>query len=188
MVEDRIGRRYAKSVFGLAQEKGMLDEVQADMALISSVITENRDLTSLLNSPIVNSGTKETILSQIFKGHLKGKLSSLLIDMLVRKGREMYLLHVANAFLELYDAHKGIARGVLTAAVEMDAAQVDRIKSELSKKTGLQFEITTEVDPDLIGGFTLKMGDNLFDGSVSGSLRRVKQAFQRNYYTVPEAL
>lgn len=179
MVEDRIGYRYAKSVFGLAQEKNMLDEVQGDMKLISDVIAENPELGNLLQSPIVSSGKKESILTQVFKKNLKGQLSPLLIEMLVRKGREMFLPNVARAFLKLYDDHKGIVRGVLTGATTMGADQVDRIKRELTKKTGHQYEITTEVDPALIGGFTLKIGDTLFDGSVAGSLRKVKQGFQQ---------
>ena len=111
MVEDRIGYRYAKSVFGLAEEKKMLDKMQADMETISAVCKASPDLVAMLNSPLISMGKKENIVTAVFEKLFTSELAPLLTQMLVRKGREMYLPHVANAFIKLYDDSKGVERG-----------------------------------------------------------------------------
>lgn len=175
MVEDRIGFRYAKSAFALAEEKGMLEDVRSDMGLFHEVWEQNRDFQSLLDSPIVKSDKKQAIINAIFGRRFQSDLMKLMVEMVVRKGREMYLPQVAQSFLQLYDQAKGIGRGVITSAVPLNDQQVKDIQRNLEKSTGKTYELTEEVDPELIGGFTLKVGDALFDGSVSSSLRRARK-------------
>lgn len=175
MVEDRIGYRYAKSAFSLAQEQKDLDSVHSDMKMISDLCHESTEFVNMLQSPIIGGPKKQEVLDLIFKGKFKTKLVPLLIEMIVRKGREAFLPHVAHSFMEMYDEAKGILRGALTSAVELPSATIAEIKSNLEKSSGKSFEFTTEINPDLIGGFTLKVGDTLFDGSIAASLRRLKQ-------------
>jgi len=175
MVEDRIGYRYAKSAFALAEEKGMLEDVHSDMGLFMEVWEENRDFQALLDSPIVKTDKKQKIIDAIFGKHFQSDLMKLLVEMVVRKGREMYLPQVAGSFLKIYDEVKGIGRGVITSAIPLSDEQVKDIQSNLEKATGKTYELTEEVNPELIGGFTLKVDDNLFDGSVASSLRRARQ-------------
>ncbi|MEO0584129.1 MAG: ATP synthase F1 subunit delta [Bacteroidota bacterium] len=175
MVEERIGHRYAKSLFGLAEEKSMLEDVYADMSLIKDVVEENRDLGMMLQSPIVNPGKKGKILELIFNDQFKSEMMPLFVSMIVKKGREMYIPSIAIAFLKLYDEAKGIMRGVLTSAVPLADGQAREIEETLEKRTGKTFVIEEVVDEELIGGFTLLIGDDLFDGSVASSLRKLKQ-------------
>lgn len=175
MVEDRIGYRYAKSAFSLAQEQKDLDNAHSDMKMISDLCRENSEFVGMLQSPIINGAKKQEVLNLIFNGKFETKLVPLLIEMIVRKGRESFLPNVAHSFMEMYDEAKGIMRGVLTSAVELPTATVAEIKANLEKSSGKSFEFTTEINPDLIGGFTLKVGDTLFDGSIGASLRRLKQ-------------
>ncbi len=175
MVEDRIGYRYAKSAFALAQERKELDAAQADMAMIHEVCNQNPDFLAMLQSPIINGQKKLEILTKIFAGKFQTKLVPLLLEMLTQKGREKFLFQVTTSFMALYDEVKGIVRGKLTSATALPEATVASIRKDLEASTGKAFHLETSVDPDLIGGFTLKVGDRLFDGSVSASLRRLKQ-------------
>lgn len=175
MVEDRIGYRYAKSAFSLAQEQKDLDNVHTDMKMISDLCQENAEFVGMLQSPIIGGTKKQEVLNAIFDGKYQTKLVPLLIEMIVKKGREAFLPNVAHSFMEMYDEAKGILRGVLTSAVELPKATIAEIKTNLEKSSGKSFEFTTEVNPELIGGFTLKVGDTLFDGSIGASLRRLKQ-------------
>lgn len=175
MVEDRIGYRYAKSVFGLAEEKKILDTVQKDMATIAEVSNGSPDFVAVLNSPLINMGKKESIVNAIFDKQFSSELTPLLTAMLVRKGREMYLPHVAKAFLKLYDDSKGVARGTLTSASKLSDKEEKEITQAMEEKMGKKLALEVEVNPELIGGFVLKVGDQLFDGSVSSSLRKIKQ-------------
>ena len=175
MVEDRIGYRYAKSAFSLAQEQKELDPAHADMKMIHDLCVDSRDFVGMLESPIIAREKKQEVLDKIFAGKYQTKMIPLLVQIIVQKGRESFLPNVAEAFLDMYDEAKGILRGVLTSATELPAATVAEIKSTMEKTSGKTFEMTTEIDPELLGGFRLKVGDKLFDGSVASSLRRLKQ-------------
>ncbi|MEM9985457.1 MAG: ATP synthase F1 subunit delta [Bacteroidota bacterium] len=175
MVENRIGHRYAKSAFELAGEQGNLDQVHGDMGLFLEVYEQNRDFRDMLQSPIVNLDAKQKIIDRIFGRHFKSKLMTTLVALVVRKNREMYLPEVAQSFLSLYDEVKGIARGTIESAIPLSDQQVNAIQETLEKSTGKRFELTEEVNPELIGGFLLKVGDTQFDGSVASALRRAKQ-------------
>lgn len=175
MVEDRIGYRYAKSAFSLAEEKDILEDVHGDMGLFMDVWEQNRDFQTLLDSPIVKNDKKQAIIDAIFKPHFQSELMKLLVEMIVRKGREMYLPQVASSFMSIYDQVKGIGRGTLTSAIPLSDDQVKEIQGNLEKATGKTYELTEEVNPDLIGGFILKVDDTLFDGSIASSLRRARK-------------
>ncbi|MDX2249909.1 MAG: ATP synthase F1 subunit delta [Bacteroidia bacterium] len=180
MVEDRIGYRYANSVFQLAEERNMIPGVKEDMALILDIHTTNREFANFLKTPLISSPAKEKIITTIFEGRLKTQIVEHLVRLITRKGREMYLPHTATAFLQIYDKHFGIVRGKLTSASPLSEDTKVAIKAAIEKETGNTFEMDHEVDPSLIGGFLLKMGDDLFDGSVVTSLRKIKQEFTKN--------
>jgi F-type H+-transporting ATPase subunit delta len=175
MVEDRIGYRYAKSVFELAEEKKLVDDTREDMAMLDELVRANRDFKNLLESPLIKAGTKQTILDRLFKGRFNSEITPLLVAMVVRKRREMYLPQVAQSYLSLYDEAKGIIRGSLTSAVKLSPAEQKEIQQAVEQKLGKRFVMHSEVNPELIGGFVLKFSDRLFDGSVASSIRRIKQ-------------
>ncbi|MDX1906946.1 MAG: ATP synthase F1 subunit delta [Bacteroidia bacterium] len=179
MVEDRIGYRYAKSLFDLAETQGSLEAVRQDMEMISTTGKQNADFRAFLSSPLINAFKKATVLEALFGGQYASTLTRDLVQMLARKSRERYLTQVAAAFLFLYDEKNQIHRGVLTSAVPLTQETADAIISVMGKTTGGRVEVEQRVDPSLIGGFVLKIGDQLFDGSVAASLRRMKQALSQ---------
>lgn len=178
MVEDRIGLRYAKSIFELAQEKKVLEEVKADMDMIHTACKESREFSGFLKSPLIYATKKQAVLDLVFGKRYKSDFSKQLVEIIVRKGREMYLENVASSFIALYDEANKIVRGVLTTATALSKANRENIKKAIEAQTGASFEVEEKVNPELIGGFTLKIGDQLFDGSVANSIRRIKQSFQ----------
>ncbi|GAB4410018.1 MAG: ATP synthase F1 subunit delta [Bacteroidia bacterium] len=177
MVEDRIGLRYASAIFELAEERQILTPVFEDMSLVQSVIEENLGLRQLLASPLINAAKKQVVLEQIFAGKTKSDLVPMLLRLLLQKGRERFLPQVATAFLQCYDEAQGIVRGVLTAASALDTATLEDIRTSMEQKLGKRLVLDTQVDATLIGGFVLRIGDQLFDGSVLASLRRIRHRF-----------
>lgn len=177
MVEDRIGYRYAKSVYDLAAERKELEPVREDMMVISETLEGSYDLRGLMDSPLIKESKKQAILDLVFGKVLKTELVKNLIEIIVRKGREAFLHNVADAYLGLYDKEHKILRGTLISATALSAEAIKQVKTIMEEQTGQTFEFDTEIDPALIGGFTLKVGDSLFDGSISGSIRKVKREF-----------
>lgn len=182
MVEDRIGYRYAKSIYDIAAEKGQIASAKEDMMLIADTCKSSRDLVLMLRSPLIHSDDKRAVLTKVFAGKFQSEITPLLMDILVRKGREQYIESVAKSFILQYDVANKVLRGKLTTAVEPTAAQIAQIKSIMEAETGESFEMIVEVDAKLLGGFILQIGDRRFDGSVASSLRTLKQEFSKNIY------
>ncbi|MEZ4825983.1 MAG: ATP synthase F1 subunit delta [Bacteroidia bacterium] len=180
MVEDRIGYRYAKSVFELAEAQNNIQAVKEDMAFILANHSSSREFANFLKTPLISSLTKERIIKTVFEGKLKTDIVSHLILLITRKGREMYLPATAKSFLQLYDKRFGVIRGKLTSASPLSAEVLASIKAKVETETGGTFEMEHEINPALIGGFVLEMGDNRFDGSVTSALRKIKQDFIKN--------
>lgn len=181
MIEIRLGDRYAKSILELAEERKEVEDVRADFELIRSVCQSSPDFLNMLRSPIVPSGKKEAILEEIF-GEKFSLITKNLVQIIIRKKREKYLNDIAVRFLHLYDLGHNITRGVLTSAKPLDAQSRKAIQDLVAKEMNTQFELEEKVDPELIGGFTLKVGDRLFDGSIATRLRDLKQEFLNNPY------
>lgn len=182
MIEERIGHRYAKSVFDLASEKGVTKQVYADMEVMFETCKGSKDLQNFLSSPIIASDKKQKALHAIFNSSFTSELLPLLMDIIIRKGREMYLFEIAQAFIEIYDKKNAIERGEIVSAEPMDAQTIAEIKRLIESKTGKSFKFEERVDTALIGGFILRVGDKLFDGSVATSLRRLKHEFDDNAF------
>ena len=182
MIEDRIGYRYAKSLFDLSKEKNILEEVHQDMNLIHNTCEGSPDLVAFLESPLIGADKKREAVKSIFGDKVRSQVTQLLLDMIIQKNREMYLDNVAKAFVLLYDIERKIQRGELISAMPLSPEVVAQVKAMVEQKTGKQFEITTKIDESIIGGFILKVGDRLFDGSIASRLSELSHEFRKNQY------
>lgn len=178
----RIASRYAKSLIGLANEKGVLKEVLEDMSTMNSAI-ENREFELLLQSPVVSGTKKKQIIDAIFKGKVSD-LSLMFFKGAVDKGRERYLDAIADEFILQYRVQQGISSVKLTTAKALSPDAVDAIKAKLlsSTSTDKSIELETAVDESLIGGFVVQFGDKQYDASVANKLNSLKKEFDKNLY------
>jgi F-type H+-transporting ATPase subunit delta len=180
-----VAYRYARSLMELAQEKGVLAGVHEDMRLVGSTCAANRELVVLLNSPVVKADKKDRVLEQVFAGKV-GQLTATFMGILVRKGRERLLPDVAQAFSELYKQSRNIVVANVASAVPLSAAARARVQAIAEKQhPGKSIELVEKVDPTLIGGVTIRIGDELYDGTVSRRLADLRREFSKNPY-IPE--
>ncbi|PHQ30783.1 ATP synthase F1 subunit delta [Leeuwenhoekiella nanhaiensis] len=177
-MSSRAAIRYAKAVLGQAQDKGTAEVVFGNMKSISATLNSSRELRSVLKSPVVKAEDKRASLHAIFKGHDVSTLS--LIDLLVEKNRSAILGDVAESYQELYNASKGIVSAKVTTAVELDSALEAKILAKVKSITGSE-EVSLEhhIDPSILGGFLLRVGDVQYDASVSNQLERVQKEFSK---------
>ncbi|HHG83306.1 MAG TPA: ATP synthase F1 subunit delta [Bacteroidetes bacterium] len=181
MIEIKLGDRYAKSIIGLAKERGEVEAVRNDFLLIKGVCESNQDFINMLKSPLINTGKKQVIMKEIFGGKLS-EITSNFVEIVVRRKREAYLPDIATRFLFQYDLFKHITRGTVTSAAPLSETQRKVVTDLVAKESGSDFILTEKIDPELIGGFTLRIGDFLYDGSLSSRLRDLKQEFDNNPY------
>jgi F-type H+-transporting ATPase subunit delta len=178
----RIAGRYAKSLLDLSVEQGKTDAVRDDLTHFVEAV-KNRDLYLLVKSPIVSPDKKSSIFREIF-GKSYGELTNAFFDIILRKGRESYLPEIATEFLEMYNAHKGITSVTIKTATALSEAALADIKTKLldSDLTAKDLDVETIVDPEIIGGFVLQIGDNLYDASIAHKLDALRKTFKDNTY------
>lgn len=178
----KIADRYAKSIFVLAKEKGMLESVYEDMAGFVQVC-KNKDFTVFLKNPVIKADKKISALDAIFGGKINA-LTEGFIKLMVNKGRESHLSDIANAFKGQYREEKGITLlKVITAApMSNEAIQslVDQVKASGVVKANV--EVITEVQPDIIGGVVLEFDNKVIDASVEYKLNILRRTFSENVY------
>ncbi|NEM96563.1 ATP synthase F1 subunit delta [Pontibacter burrus] len=181
MSELRVASRYAKSLIELAAEKGILEQVHDDMKLFSNTISQNRDFQMLLRNPIVKSDKKMAVLNSVFKGKVQ-EMTLAFFTIVTRKNREAILEFVATEFEKQYNLMKGIQRASVTSAAPLSPALRQQLGERLANETGKTIQLEEMIDPSLIGGFVLRVGDRQIDSSVKNSLRKLKNNFKDNSY------
>jgi F-type H+-transporting ATPase subunit delta len=179
---NKIASRYAKSLIDLAKDQNKVEAVLEDVKMFKQA-TENRDLYLLLKSPIVNTQKKLSILKEIFDGKMD-ELTMSFVNIITKKGREAYLPEISESFINQYRLFNKISKIMVTTAQPLSAADFESIKSKLSASVDTldNLEIETKVDPSLIGGFVIEIGDKLYDASVSHKLEQLKKQFSGNAY------
>lgn len=182
MTDSRAASRYVKSLLGLAIEKGALDAVHTDMLLFSKVVNENKDFALMLRNPIIKHDKKRDILEKLFKDKVNA-LTMAIFDILTRKNREPLLPSIAREFHNAYNEYKGVGKATVVTAIPLDAklrAEFEQMVKGLSDKK--QVELVESVDPDMIGGFVLNIGDRQIDASIKNKLKALQVNFSHNPY------
>jgi F-type H+-transporting ATPase subunit delta len=176
MSELTVASRYAKSLIDLSQEQNSLEAVNGDMVFFRKTLKANTELKAVLSNPIISQSKKLSILTEIFSG----KVSQLAIEffkLLINKGRGEVLYATAQEFVNLYNIKKHITKAKVVSAAELSEANKQTLLAELKTAIGGEVVLETKVDPELIGGFVLTVGDTQLDTSVQGALYKIKKNF-----------
>jgi F-type H+-transporting ATPase subunit delta len=170
-----VANRYAEAVIELAvreqQEEMVLNEIKA----INSVLGADRDTTVILNHPSIPKEQKKAFLNSLFGDKLSG-LTGRLLNLLADRGRLDILPFVERAYHELLNSKKNISSASLVCSEALPEISVQNIRAQLTEHLGKKLELNVSVDPSLIGGVILKIGDQVIDGSLKGRLDALEKA------------
>jgi F-type H+-transporting ATPase subunit delta len=176
MSELTVASRYAKSLIDLAQEQNALEATKKDMEFFVQVLKANSQLQAVLRNPIVSHEKKLNILKALFTGKVS-KVTEAFFAIMINKSRGEILFHTAQEFVNQYNIKKHIVKASVVSAAPLSEANRQVIMDEVKQATGGEIVLQARVDPELIGGFILTVGDRQIDTSVSGSLKRLKKDF-----------
>ena len=175
MSDIRVASRYAKSVFSLANEHSILEEVHNDMVSIKDTVEGSRELELLLKSPIINSSKKLSILNSLFGN--SNDLTKKFFTLVVKKGREAELFETAKQFHLLYNSKKGIEMAEVVTPFELTDELRASFKQKVQQLSGKEsVELKEKVDKSLIGGFILNIEGKQIDDSVKTRLQKLEQS------------
>ncbi len=174
MSEIRIASRYAKALLDLGTEEQKLDFLFSEVSFFVSVLRENTVLQAVLKNPVIHGEKKIQILQSIFKNGI-GEVLSGFFRIMIKKGRAEALYATAQEFLKQYNQQKDIVSATVTSASPLS----DTVIAELVEKvkvyaSAAEVQLVQVVDPTLIGGFILKIGDRQIDASVAGKLNKLE--------------
>lgn len=182
MKESIVASRYAKSLLGLAKEKGLLEEVSKDMLLLTQIAKSDAQFPRILKSPVVSHDKKRAILNALFDGKV-GQLTSAFFNLLARKGREGYLPQIALEYDKQYKHLKGIQEAEVVSVASLNNEQKEKIKRMVNKISGkTTIELIEKIDRSLLGGFVLTVDDFQIDQSVKSKINSLKNKFKDNPY------
>ncbi len=181
MLIKKVNRRYAKALLDFAVESNLLDEVYSDVVAIRSIISGSPELKSVLKSPIIMPKQKEGVVDKVFGGSIS-EITMNFLKIVIRRGREGVLDETMFSFVEQYRLARGIREATVTSAVPLKPEQLKEIKERLVKRTNLKIEIVEKVDPSVLGGVKVKMGDLQFDATVSKQLESLHRSLEENIF------
>ncbi|MFD2368439.1 F0F1 ATP synthase subunit delta [Brevibacillus sp. GCM10020057] len=169
-----VGKRYARALFDVASERGKIDQVEADLGAIVQAVEQNADLSKIMLHPHIAADAKLKLADELFKSHV-GEESYNFLSLLIEKGREAALADIYRSFVKLANDARGIAEATVTSAKPL----TDEEQAELAEKFGQtlnkKLRLTAVVDPSILGGIVIKIGDRLYDGSLKTKLETFAQ-------------
>lgn len=182
MLNPRLAGRYAKSLIDLAVERNYLEEVYKDMLYLQAVCKASREFVVLLKSPVIPIDRKSKALTAVTAGKIS-ELTAAFNKLLISKNREFYLPEIVDAFIDQYNAIKGIHKVKLTTAAAVSDDVKKAIVSKITNETSLEhIELESVVKEELIGGFILEFNNNRVDASIQRDLKDLKAQFDKNIY------
>ncbi|HLT71999.1 MAG TPA: ATP synthase F1 subunit delta [Cyclobacteriaceae bacterium] len=182
MASTRVSSRYVKSLLDLAVEQGKLEEVHTDMLLFDAVCRENRNFVVMLRNPVIKHDKKREILERLFSGKVSN-LTKAIFDIITRKNREALLPEIARGFYYAYNRYKGIGNASVVTVMEIDDALRKQFSSMAREISGdKQVDLVEKIDPAIIGGFVLNVGDQQINASLRKKLSDLKMKLRYNPY------
>ncbi len=180
MANETVARRYGLAIFQLASEAGVQDAVGDDLHGIAHAIYDDPATREFFLSPVVDRKEKAGVLSGAFSGKVhEVALNALLL--LVRKRREALFAEIVRQYDVLSLQARGHEPLAITSAKPLTQDQRRLVVAKLESVYGKRFEVTETVDPSLIGGMRIMMGDRRIDGSVEGRMQELARTlFAKN--------
>ncbi len=174
MIKLSSARRYAKTIFELGQEKGLLEKFSQDMVSLKEVIDKAEGFLSFLANPTYEYTEREKLLLEVASKLGLNQYLVNLIKLLMESNKVKLLPYICNFYQDLQDFYAGKVRGVIKTALPLSNDDLNAIKSAVEKALNKKLELTVQVDKAVIGGVLLKVGDVIYDGTVKKQLEILK--------------
>tara|TARA_B110000444_G_scaffold260968_1_gene310215 strand:+ start:2619 stop:3176 length:558 start_codon:yes stop_codon:yes gene_type:complete len=181
MAGTRVASRYAKALLGLASEKNELEKIERDLHSISDLVDASRDFELLLTSPVIKPDKKKAVLESIFKNKISD-LTLGFINLLIIKGREGAIPGIVSEGLSQLRKIKKIQAATVKTSTQLDEVSRKMVLAEIAKHHDGDVELTETIDPDLLGGFILRMDDKEIDASIKRQLNTLRRQLTEHDY------
>lgn len=174
MSSSSVAKRYATALFQLSKEHQLLDQMEAELRVVKEVVADNAELQAVLKSPKLPIEQKKEILKAAFSKMNTFVLNTLML--LIERHREDEIAAIADEFIQLANEERGVAEAKVFTTRPLTEAERAALSSTFAKKVGKSaLRINNIVDSNLLGGVKIRIGNRIFDGSLSGKLERLER-------------
>jgi F-type H+-transporting ATPase subunit delta len=176
-----VARRYASALFALGREAGMaeLERYGVTLNALGDAVKDSRRLADVFRNPVLSGEEKKQVVLSLLKTIGGGPVERHFCELLADKDRLSLLSAIAADYAAMLDAAKGLSRGVLTTAVVLDDSRKASIAAQLESQTGRKLDLVYAVDPAILGGIVLKIGDTVLDASLRAQLDNLRESIKR---------
>jgi len=170
---EEIARVYADALFEAAKDKDRLDQIHDQLGEFADALAANRDLQVFFFSPYFSSAEKRDGIAKSISGADQELVNFL--ELLAEKHRMPVIFRIRRRFDELWAKAKRRLEVTLTSAVELDQGVVDQVGEAVEQQTDRSIDLTSEVDPDILGGLVLRVGNMVLDASLRSKLEKLRK-------------
>jgi len=170
---EEIAQVYARSLFEVADEHGVLDEVHGQLEQFADALDENRDLAVFFFSPYFSTAEKRDALHRAVDGAEETFMNFL--EALLERHRMPAIFRIRAQFDTLWQEAHRLLEVQVTSAVELEDSTVKKIGAEIREQTGKEVDLSSRVDPDILGGIVLRVGNFVLDASIKNRLNQLRK-------------
>jgi F-type H+-transporting ATPase subunit delta len=170
---EELGEVYARALFEVAEEHEMLDDVRDQLGQFADAVHENRDLALFFFSPYFSTEEKKSGLHRAIEG--AESIFMNFLETLIERHRMPVIFRIRARYEALWDEENRLLPVEVTSAVALDSETVDSIGKRVGEQTDRKIEVTTTVDPEILGGIVLRVGNFILDASIRNRLEQLRK-------------
>jgi len=166
--------RYAKAFYALAKEQNLLDVLKTDIQRVAEVCSQSIEFIELLESPVVKTSKKIFLITKIFSTEVN-QLTINFLTLITRNKREAEIPGICRNFIDLVRKDQNIKTASVITATEIGNELTSKIKLMIEKELQVTIELSSKINPNIIGGLILRVDDKQYDSSIATQLKKVKE-------------
>ncbi|HJV46089.1 MAG TPA: F0F1 ATP synthase subunit delta [Bacillota bacterium] len=169
-----VAKRYARALFEVAQEMKSIDLIEQELKVLVEALNTNADLEQILSHPQISVENKKQMMDALL-GEAATVQTKNFIHLLIQRHRESQLGEIVEAYIELANQARGYADAVVTTAKALTEDELNKLAAGFGNMLKKTLRVQSVVDPSILGGVVVRIGDRLYDGSIAGKLQRFQQ-------------
>jgi len=170
---EELARVYARSLFEVAVEQGKLDVLRAELTQMAEALQAHRQLAIFFFSPYFSTKEKQEALTRVLDG--ADPVTVNFLSLLIENHRMPVIFRIQQQYERLWEEHNRTLAVEITSAVELDPATAESLGRTIGERAGRTVKLATRVDPDIIGGIVLRVGNSILDASIRNRLEQLRR-------------
>ena len=174
MNDSLITVRYAKALYQLAQEEKKQAAIRKDAEMLLTTINNSKEFTDFLDNPLIKSSEKNIIIQKLFQGNIND-ITLRFLNLLIENKRENYLRGICLYTIQLHKKELGVQDAVITTAVTISPDSMKELNDFITRKFKVNIDLQEKTNPEIIGGFILRIEDKQINASLHAQLMKIKR-------------